>query len=331
MVGYGVAALGVVAVLALVAGTSYQDLANRRDLNTHPAPGQLVDIGGHRLHLWCTGEGSPVVVLEAGAGGSSLQWNRVQPEVARTTRVCAYDRGGLGWSDLGPTPRSAARIIDELHILLATAGVSGPYILTGHSAGGLYMRLYASTYPTDVAGMVLVEAAHEDQSRRMPTAAGAGAVNPLVLHFRSFLTVVGFARLTGIRFAGRPGFSPDARALSDGIRVKTTWPFAYASEALAAEDSAAQVRQARSSRWSMPLVVLTRGRFDGIRRLSSEQQTRIRNAWEEMQADLVTLSTRGAHEVASESDHYVHLDQPETVVDAIVAVVAEARADRAAR
>ena len=331
MVGYGVAALGVVAVLALVAGTSYQDLANRRDLNTHPAPGQLVDIGGHRLHLWCTGEGSPVVVLEAGAGGSSLQWNRVQPEVARTTRVCAYDRGGLGWSDLGPTPRSAARIIDELHILLATAGVSGPYILTGHSAGGLYMRLYASTYPTDVAGMVLVEAAHEDQSRRMPTAAGAGAVNPLVLHFRSFLTVVGFARLTGIRFAGRPGFSPDARALSDGIRVKTTWPFAYASEALAPEDSAAQVRQARSSRWSMPLVVLTRGRFDGIRRLSSEQQTRIRNAWEEMQADLVTLSTRGAQEVASEPDHYVHLDQPETVVDAIVAVVAEARADRAAR
>ena len=181
MVGYGVAALGVVAVLALVAGTSYQDLANRRDLNTHPAPGQLVDIGGHRLHLWCTGEGSPVVVLEAGAGGSSLQWNRVQPEVARTTRVCAYDRGGLGWSDLGPTPRSAARIIDELHILLATAGVSGPYILTGHSAGGLYMRLYASTYPTDVAGMVLVEAAHEDQSRRMPTAAGAGAVRALFM------------------------------------------------------------------------------------------------------------------------------------------------------
>ncbi len=86
MVGYGVAALGVVAVLALVAGTSYQDLANRRDLNTHPAPGQLVDIGGHRLHLWCTGEGSPVVVLEAGAGGSSLQWNRVQPEVARTKK-----------------------------------------------------------------------------------------------------------------------------------------------------------------------------------------------------------------------------------------------------
>ena len=180
-------------LLALLIGTGYQHWAQRRDLRTHPAPGQLVDVAGHRLHLWCIGEGAPVVVLETGAGGSSLQWNRVQPEVARATRVCAYDRAGLGWSDLGPTPRTAARIVDELHILLETAGVPGPYVLTGHSGGGLYARLYVSTYPTDVAGMVLVEASHEDQRRRMPTAAGAGPVNPLVLHFRSFLTVVGFA------------------------------------------------------------------------------------------------------------------------------------------
>ena len=112
--------------LALLIGTAYQHWAQRRDLRTHPAPGQLVDVGGHRLHLWCSGEGSPVVVLETGAGGSSLQWNQVQPGVARTTRVCAYDRAGLGWSDLGPTPRSAAKIVDELHILLETAGVAGP-------------------------------------------------------------------------------------------------------------------------------------------------------------------------------------------------------------
>jgi pimeloyl-ACP methyl ester carboxylesterase len=123
--------------------------------------------------------------------------------------------------------------------------------------------------------------------------------------------------------------SSDARALSDGIRVKTTWPFAYASEALAEADSGAQVRHARSSRWSMPLVVLTRGRFNEMQRLSSDQQASIRDAWEEMQADLVTLSTRGTHNVASEAGHYVHLDQPKTVVDAILAVVAEAQADRA--
>ena len=125
-IGYGAGALFVVAVFALIVGTGYQYLENRRDLREHPAPGQLVDVGGHRLHIWCTGEGSPVVVLEVGGGGNVLEWSRVQPEVAKTTRVCSYDRAGFGWSDLGPSPRSAVQIVRELHTLLQAAHVPAP-------------------------------------------------------------------------------------------------------------------------------------------------------------------------------------------------------------
>ena len=325
--GYGVSGLVVVAVFALVVGAAYQYLGNRRDLQEHPAPGQLVDIGGHRLHIWCTGTGSPVVVLEAGGGGNVLEWSRVQPDVAKTTRVCSYDRAGFGWSDLGPNPRSAAQIVSELHALLQAAHVPRPYVLTAHSIGGLYVRLYASTYPTDVAGMVLVDTTHEDFQRRMPADAGAQA-NPLLLHLvvnlHKFVTVVGYARLTGIRFAGGQSLSPEARRLAEGIKVRTTVPFADGSETLATEESATQVRRTRHI-LNIPLVVVTRSRYDRIQGLPQEKQERIKRAWEDMQADLVNLSPQGSQMVAANSDHYVHVRQPEVVIDAIRTVVAKAR------
>jgi pimeloyl-ACP methyl ester carboxylesterase len=223
------------------------------------------------------------------------------------------------------------QIVSDLHALLQAAHVSGPYVLAGHSSGGLYARLYASTYPTDVAGMVLVDAAHEDQTQRMPPEAGAGADNPFVLHLHSFLTVVGFARLTGIRFVHRQTLDdPGTRSLANGIKVKTTWPFAYADESFAMEESMTQVRQARRI-LNIPLVVVTRGRYDALQRLPQEVQDRIKSAWQGMQTDLVGLSPPGAQMVAAGSDHYVHLDQPDVVIDAIRKVVAEARLGTAAR
>src|SRR5688572_29454692 len=125
-IAYLVGTLVVVAVFALVVGMGYQWVENRRNLRENPAPGRLVNVGGHRLHLWCTGGGSPVVVLEAGLGGSALEWSRVQPEITKTTRVCSYDRAGMGWSDMGPNPRSAAQIVSELRTLLQAAREAGP-------------------------------------------------------------------------------------------------------------------------------------------------------------------------------------------------------------
>ena len=126
-----------------------------------PPPGQLIDLGGWRLHLNCLGKASasqPTAILEAGAGDFSVDWSLVQPGVARFARVCSYDRAGSGWSDLGPRPRTMHQLVWELHTLLDNAGVKPPFVLVGHSYGGWLVRLYGFTYPAEVAGMVLVEA-----------------------------------------------------------------------------------------------------------------------------------------------------------------------------
>jgi pimeloyl-ACP methyl ester carboxylesterase len=154
------ALLGFLVVLGLV-GASYEAIAPAGDARRYPAPGQLVDVGGERLHIQCVGAGSPTVVLDAGLGGSSLDWSLVQPELGRTTRVCAYDRAGMGWSDPGPQPRTPSQIADELHTLLTNAGISGPYVLVGHSLAGKNVRLFALQHPEQVAGMVLVDARSE--------------------------------------------------------------------------------------------------------------------------------------------------------------------------
>ena len=124
-----------------------------------PPPGRLVDVGTHRLHLSCLGEGSPTVVLDSALGASSISWVLVQPALARLTRTCAYDRAGFGWSDAGPLPRTASRIANELYELLRRAQVPPPYVLVGHSFGGLVARLFAGRHPDAVAGMVLIEPA----------------------------------------------------------------------------------------------------------------------------------------------------------------------------
>ncbi|HPV82106.1 MAG TPA: alpha/beta hydrolase, partial [Nitrospira sp.] len=157
--------LGTIVALATI-GAAYQIIGMVLDRCHYPPPGQMVDIGGHRLHLYCLGTGTPTVILEAAAPGWSLSWSNVQPQLARTTRVCAYDRAGLGWSERGPLPRSGQRMAQELHRLLERAGIRGPYVLVGHSLGGLLTRLYQHDYPQDVVGMVLVDAGHESEMRQ---------------------------------------------------------------------------------------------------------------------------------------------------------------------
>src|SRR5215213_1289756 len=164
--------LGLLALLIglAVIGASYEAIMAAGDATRYPPPGQLVDVGGYRLHLHCVGEGSPTVIMEAGGAGNVLHWMLVQPAIAQSTRVCAYDRAGMGWSEPGPLPRTPQQIVAELHTLLTNAGIPGPSILVGHSIGGKYVRLYARQYPQDVAGMVLVDARHEDADAAMTPA-----------------------------------------------------------------------------------------------------------------------------------------------------------------
>ncbi len=163
------ATVGVVAILlALLAAVPGIRRSVRETAEYHwlVLTGGLVDVGGYRLRIDCVGSGSPTVVMDAGLNLTRSMWDGVRPELARVARVCAYDRAGLGRSEPGPRPRTTQQIVDELHALLANARIPGPYVLVGHSFGGLNVRLYANRHPEQVAGLVLVDASHEDQYAR---------------------------------------------------------------------------------------------------------------------------------------------------------------------
>jgi hypothetical protein len=162
--------LAAVAVLLAATGAFYQSLSERRERRAHPRPGQLIDIGGYKLHINCTGQGSPAVILDSGLGDTHISWRKVQPPIAQFTRVCSYDRAGLGYSESSPRSSTSQDFAEELHTLLHNAGISPPYILVGHSMGGFDVRLFASLYRSEVAGMVLVDSSHPEQQKRFPPA-----------------------------------------------------------------------------------------------------------------------------------------------------------------
>src|SRR5687767_4572673 len=141
----------------VVAGIAYQQFGRRRDRLRFAPPGRLVDVGGHRLHMLCTGAGAPPVLLESGIAASSVMWTAVQPQVATFTRVCAYDRAGFAWSDPPSCPRTFQRIVDELEIVLDDAGIREPTVLVGHSLGSLIVRAFAARHPERTAGLVLID------------------------------------------------------------------------------------------------------------------------------------------------------------------------------
>jgi pimeloyl-ACP methyl ester carboxylesterase len=301
----------VLASLALT-GFLYQTIGSAVDASSYPAPGKLIDVGGYRLHLYCTGTarpGSPTVILDAGLNETSLGWSKVQPGVASFTRVCSYDRAGYGWSDTSPLPRTARYMVTELHMLLTRAGVPGPYVLVGHSYGGLLMQLYAYTYPKQVAGLVLVESVHADQDRYPELSAGAlPPICPLAsFGILRFFGLLGFTN--GFVAEYPPTVQPAAKAHLYQTRLCQT----VSDESAAWEESLAQVRAARHPLVHLPLVVLTRGMP------SSDAQGE--RDWQALQRDLVGLSTNSEHIIATRSGHQIQLEQPDLVIAAIKQVL----------
>ena len=289
-------------VLAAVVGVVYQSAASRRDLASTSPPGRLIDVGGHRLHLWCTGEGAPAVILDAGLGGTSADWGFVQPELTRLTRTCSYDRAGMGYSDAGPSPRTARRIALELSELLTRGGVDGPVVLVGASSGALNVRMFASDFPDRVAGLVFVDGSHEDQGLELPTMA----------RFVPLLSTLGVLRLRGISLGPRiESLAPATQPFARATRFRTSGYHAAADEITHLSETMSEVRSSRR-RLSVPLVVVTAGRGTD-------------DGWRALQRDLVTLSDGGCQMIAEQSGHLVALGQPEVVVDAVRAVVDAAR------
>jgi pimeloyl-ACP methyl ester carboxylesterase len=275
----------------------------------------MVDVGDYSMHLYCTGEGgAPTVVMDSGLGGTVLDWQLVQPEVAQFARVCTYDRAGMGWSEPGAQPRTSQQIVEELHALLGNAGVQGPYVLVGHSFGGTNVQLYASQYPNEVAGMVLVDSATEDEMLVTLTEELRGS--PV---WNKILATIGVTRLPytlGGETDQRTAISTHAKDIYEVSDERTSW-----------EESFEQRRASPLSLGDKPLIVLTAGAFQvppdaGI---PQEQIDSFLEARSEFQADLPLHSQNSERIIAEDSGHDIHLDQPDLVIDAIRRVVEAAR------
>lgn len=305
-------------VLILALGTLIAGAIAKANLaKLYPAPGQLVDVGSYKMHINCTGQGSPTVILEAGMGNYSLFWAHVQPEVARFTRVCSYDRVGFGWSEPGPQSRTANAEVAELHTLLVNAYVEGPHVLVGHSLGGMLVRVYAHNYPDEVVGLVLVDSYHEERPIRLPILAKAN--QEAVRQFRMFdqLSSIGLMALAP-QTIPNPGLPDEAYAQLQAITATTGYFKMFLAELNAVEESSAEVRALRiTSFGNMPLIVLSAGHGDAIASLSDAENQQV---WKELQveqSELVALSSASKQIIAEQSGHFIQLDQPELVIDAI--------------
>lgn len=317
---------GMLVVLVII-GIGYQFIGMVSDRIHYSPPGRMIDVGGHRLHLYCIGNGSPTVVLESPAPGWSLYWTLVQPEVAKTTRVCAYDRAGLGWSDPGPLPRTGQRMAQELHRLLDRADVPGPYILVGHSLGGLVARLYREDHRKEVVGMVLVDAGHELELREAEFRAFVNAGKSALPFFRA-MTILGLSRLFA-SFNSLPtllkqqeGKVPEQiRPMLRAGWLRSSYPMALRYEAEALAETLEQVRRT-ASLGDLPLVVLTAaGPVWWPEMPDVVNPVKFKRMWLELQRDLLKLSAKSQQVLAEQSSHFIQFDQPGLIVEAIQRLV----------
>jgi pimeloyl-ACP methyl ester carboxylesterase len=314
-------------------------------LSLHQSPpGRLVYVDTHRLHLRCAGEGAPPVIFDAALGASSLSWSLVQPAVAGLTHACAYDRAGFGWSDAGPMPRTAGRIADELHELLQRSALRGPFLLVGHSFGGLVTRLFAARHPDQTAGLVLIEPAipeewanPTDEQRaliaRGVRLCGYGAVAARrglarIVSALVRLGALGAARLIvgaisrgGLRREDEGILAPiwklpaEARAVLRHMWTQPKFFEALGSQIETMCESATEVLQAIPGDYGdLPLVVISSAGASPSR-LAAD-------------AALARRSTRGRHVLAPDSGHWVPLDAPAVVIDAIAETIATIRRSR---
>lgn len=305
--------VSAIAILALaVVGSVYQAIAteiNRRQLGA--APGEMVSVGDHKLHINCLGQGSPTVITESGAPGTSVEWSAwIQPEVARATRACSYDRAGLGWSEAGPAPRDAARITGELHALLNNAGIEGPYVLVGHSVGEHHVRVYADRYPDEVAEVVLVDAAHPEQFERIPGMESGMTMIEAISVLGPPLAATGILRLSGMFAPDLSDLPPLQRERSENLIYQTPYLLAAFKEYRALPETIEQVRNTGALE-DKPLAVVSAADHGGGAMADSEAEAkRTEQAAQNLQLELTGLSANSTFRIVEGSDHAsVVLDQ----------------------
>lgn len=303
---------GLASLLGLMLiGSIYESRAEAADAITYPPPGQLVDVGGYRLHINCTGTGSPTVVIEAGLGDWSTGWGFVQPEVAKTTRVCTYDRAGWGWSDTGPLPRDAAQFAKELHTLLQNANIPGPYVMVGHSLGGLGVRVYVHDYASEIVGAVLIDSMSPRQFTQSPIAAQSQTdAQSQPFSFPALLARFGMVRLLARPLGLIPYVPPDEKAyFSRFVRTQNAQALTNESQGMPAAGAEAS---AVKTFGDLPLIVLT-AKLNNI------------PGWQEWQTELLQLSSNSQQLFAENSDHNIQIEKPDAAIAAILQMVEQVR------
>ena len=307
--------VGIVFLISLLtlgcAGAIYQWVESHLDRRINVAPGQLVDVGGYRIHIYCLGGGSPTVVLDSGLSDSSLSWYRVQPEIAKFTRVCAYDRAGLGWSDPSPKPRNSKVFAEELHTLLHNARVPAPYVLVGHSMGGFDALIYARLYSSEVAGMVLVDSPHPDFANRLPELRRGLADWRRHLQWQQLAMPFGIPRLMRWCGNGQQELQSKLRTIEcneSRLRESIAECFSMWGE------SASQARSTVTL-GDMPLVVLSEDPAKNVKEFLP--------VFEWGQQDLMHLSSNSSRITAIGSGHQIQRERPDMVVAAVRRIVEE--------
>ena len=309
----GLLALVIVLVALPITGFVYEKIMEPGDAERFPPVGQMVDVGGHRLHIYCEGAGSPAVILEGGAGVAALTWHLTQPLIAEHTRVCAYDRAGLGWSELGNPPYTPESTARDLHTLLGNAGIEPPYVLVGHSVGGKHIRMFTELYPDEVVGLVFDDARHEsaDPIRTQEEYEADSAAYASGLNFYRVLRDLGVVRLLAVPLSH--SLDPSLNKLPDDVVYRLAL-FAVNEKTLQSEidtHDIANNEQLSTARplGDLPVVVLT-----------STEGLDMQEGWDAVQQKLVALSTN-SQQIVVDSSHNIHIDQPQQVADAVLRVI----------
>lgn len=295
-------------------------------------PSRLVDIGGRRLHLHCSGEGPVTVVFDAESGGAAWSWFELQPLVARRTRACVYDRAGLGFSDPSPRSGNSVHAVEDLHTLLGKAGIAPPLLLVGTSYGGANVQLYAYKHPSQVKGLVLVDPHHEDALRRENQAAG-GKLTPMFEMVRAMEKECAAHAAKGLAQGTEMGqmclgefplrFGRSLRAAALAARMSPLGWQALVSESGHLDEGDAALRAARGSFGDMPVTVLSRGLPEYS--APGQPQSALNKAMEKehlaINREIAALSSRGELRVVPGSNHLIHASKPHAVADAIIEMV----------
>ena len=314
----------VLLALLVLSGAVYQGVRSAADRTAYPVPGEMVMVDGLDLHLDCRGSGHPVVLLEAGLTTGSTSWELVQDEIASFTRVCAYDRPGIDWSEPIDGTAGPVEVAQRLHRLIEVAEVDGPWILVGMSAGGVYAREYFDAYPEGVVGMVLVDSSHEEQGLRLPSEDGSLLDLAQPLAICSYLQPLGLIRALGIvdesiEMFWQVDIPPSAEGAIKSNANQSHACGALYYEMVSFDETLAQPRAPRSI-GDLPLIVLSQGvEPSAVEELgvSLESARAQRAAWDKLQEELARLSTRGERRVAKQSGHLIQIEQPEIVIEAI--------------